>query len=75
MLARLPELVVQRIEDLQTLLPAQQVDNGKDVLAALIEEIRMRPVQDNGKPHLEVELMGDIQRFLRVLVSRPRGRV
>ncbi len=64
--------MVRRSADLQTLLAAEQVDRGKDVLAALVVDIQLRPVHANGEPPLEVELGGDIQRSLRVLLLRRR---
>jgi site-specific DNA recombinase len=72
-LARLPELITGYLEDLETLLAAEEVDRGRDILSALVEEVHLHPLASNGAgPAVEAEVRGDVRRVLR-LVARTRG--
>ena len=62
----LPELVRERLDDLETLLAAQQIDKGKAILKAFDTEIVLHP-QDG---RLVAEVRGSLGRVL--LVKGPR---
>jgi site-specific DNA recombinase len=61
-LENLPALVERSIADLQTVLAAQQIDTGKEILALLIEGIILHPT----KKGPEVELRGNLQGLLKL---------
>lgn len=50
----------RHIDDLHTLLTAQQIDKGKEILALLIEGIILHPAASGP----EVELRGNLQGLL-----------
>ena len=55
---------------MHTLLTAQQVERGREVLSALLSEVRLYPQVDGGKRHLEAELRGNLSQTL-ALASGP----
>ena len=59
-LERLPELVRAHLSDLETLLAAQQIDQGKAILAALDTTVTLHPYGD----YLEAEITGQPERVL-----------
>lgn len=61
-LDRLPQLADQAIRDLRTLLAVEQVDKGKTLLAMLVSEIILHPVDG----HLEAEVRGNLQGLLKL---------
>ncbi len=65
-LQELPELVRQYLDDLNTLLAAEQVDRGKDILAALGTTVRLHPHGD----HLEAEIAGKVGKLLLLAASK-----
>jgi hypothetical protein len=67
-LARLPEKIAAAIADLETLLVAQQVARGKDILAALGAEVILTPTSAG----LEAEIRGSLRQAVTSLVA-PKG--
>jgi hypothetical protein len=63
-LARLPDLVAQAVDDLHALLTVQQIERGREVLSALLSEVRLYPQVENGKRQLEAELRGNLSAAL-----------
>jgi hypothetical protein len=61
-LENLPALVEQHIADLQTVLAAQQIDTGKEILAQMVEAIILHPT----KRGPEVEMRGNLQGLLKL---------
>ena len=64
---RLSEIVRERLDDLETLLRAQQVDKGKSILQAFDTTVTLHPT--DGRPVAEV--MGSLERIL--LLTVPTG--
>jgi hypothetical protein len=64
-LKRLPELVRERLDDLETLLGAQQVDKGKAILQAFDTTVTLHPTEGR----LVAEVTGSLERILTV----PKG--
>ncbi|HKS90775.1 MAG TPA: hypothetical protein VJQ83_02515, partial [Tepidiformaceae bacterium] len=68
-LERLPEIVRQRLSDLDTLLGVQQVDKGKAILGAFDTRITLHPAGER----LDVEISGRIEGLYALAVSAGTG--